>query len=374
MEFSNLYFKTNLSDEKYDKTECLSSNLFDDSLIIKGEDLFDKELNNIFTDNKFLETNNEINEENENKIINNNSKKVDFDNTNKAIDKSKKVELQLKRNRESARKGRLRKKEYIQNLIKENNYLKNKYKLILNIIHNCPKCKEEFLSKINNNIRIDENEKEIFNGKSDMFMVTKEPKINNKKKFLFLTAITIISLINLCNIPLIIINNNKSNDKNNEYFRNLKSIKEQNILINKLSTNNGDNEALMIHFSEFYSLTKREKVENIKDVKKIANENIRIFHENQINIDQINRDNVGECIKCMVELDKKSIKLGGDEFTFYLANRHLTKFFSNNTEDGIFPQINFDENSRKYESFSKFLALRCKILAYSISDIYSEKL
>ena len=221
---------------------------------------------------------------------------------------------------------------------------------------------------------MNEKEKEKYNIKCDMFMVSKEPAMNNKKKFIFLTAITIISIINIFNIPLNTINNNKSIYKNNEYIRNLKSIKEQNLLINKLSLNNGDNEALMIYFAEFYSFTKREKVENIKDIKKYANKNIKIFHENQINIDQISRKNAGECIKCMVEVDKKSIKLGGDEFTFYLANRHLSKFFRNNSEDGIFPVINFDENSQKYESFSKFFALRCKILAYSINDLYSEKL
>ncbi len=75
----------------------------------------------------------------------------------------------------------------------------------------------------------------------------------------------------------------------------------------------------------------------------------------------------------MVEVDKNSIKLGGDEFTFYLANRHLSKFFVNNT-DGVFPEINFDENNKKYDSFSKFYALKCKILAYSINELYSQKI
>ena len=60
----------------------------------------------------------------------------------------------------------------------------------------------------------------------------------------------------------------------------------------------------------------------------------------------------------MVEVDKKSIKLGGDEFTFYLSNRYLSIYFRNNSEDGIFPEIKFDENIQKYESFSKFFSLR----------------
>ena len=143
-----------------------------------------------------------------------------------------KIELKLKRNRESARNGRLRKKEYIQNLIKENNCLKNKYEYKLNIINKCPKCKEEFLSKYDNHIKMNENEKEKekYNDKCDMLMVSKEPAMNNKKKFIFLTAITIISIINIFNISLDTINNNKSIYKNNEYIRNLKTIKEQNLL------------------------------------------------------------------------------------------------------------------------------------------------
>ena len=166
---------------------------------------------------------------------------------------------------------------------------------------------------------------------------------------------------------------------NNNYNQNYTIIdnfkNDKNILINKLSTTNGDNEALYIHLAEFYSITKREKI-NLKkiDFKQETNKNIKVFHENQINIDQISQNNLNDCVKCVVEVDKKSIKLGGDEFTFYLANRHLSKFFENNNQDGIFPKINFNENSKKYDSFSKFFALKCKILAYSINDLYSEKI
>ncbi len=164
-----------------------------------------------------------------------------------------------------------------------------------------------------------------------------------------------------------------------EYLRNLNenyTIEERynntsNILINKLSTSNGDKEALYIHLAEFYSITKREKITNKSNLEKEKDKNIKIFQENQI--DQINENNVNDCVKCMVEVDKNSIKLGGDEFTFYLANRHLSKFFVNNT-DGVFPEINFDENNKKYDSFSKFYALKCKILAYSINELYSQKI
>ena len=404
MECPHLYLNTNNINELYDKAEPFSLNV-NDTLMIKenNTNLF----NDILKDNKFLKINEEINdkefnfinywkiieEEEGQKNINNtndfllksekekllNSKKIFFDDSTKINEDSLKRQLHLKQNRESARDGRLRKKEYIQNLIKENNILKKKFKILLDIIHKCPKCKNEFYSKKENNSNIIQtNETEDDNGLLD----DNESKIPNKKKVLFLTAITIISIINLFNIPLNIKNpNNKIN-----FLRNLKNNfkmnytieekynKDQTLLINKLSTNNGDNEALYIHLSEFYSITKREKIINQNELEKDLNTSIKVFHENQINIDQISQKKAKECVKCVVEIEKNSIKLGGDEFTFYLANRHLSKFFGNNSEDGIFPKINFDENNRNHESFSKFFALKCKILAYSINNFYSEKI
>ena len=205
-----------------------------------------------------------------------------------------------------------------------------------------------------------------------------ETNIPNKKKVLFLTAVTIISMINIFIIPLNIKNFNKINLLRNLKNNKIYSIEEnynkgQNFLINKLSANNGDNEALYLNLAEFFSMTTREKIiQNEKEEE--FNKKIKIFHENQINLDQISQKKAKECINCAVEIDKNSIKLGGDEFTFYLVNKHLTKFFGNNCEDGVYPKLEFDENNRKYESFSKFFALKCKILGYSINNFYSEKI
>jgi len=404
MECSHLYLNSNNINELYDKAEAFSLNI-NDTLMIKENNT--NIFNDMLKDNKFMKINEEINDKEFNftnywkileedegqKNTNNindfllksekqkisNTKKIFFDDSTKINADSLKRQLHLKQNRESARDGRLRKKEYIQNLIKENNNLKNKFKMLLNIIHKCPKCKNEFYSKKENNYNnIKTNETEEDNGVLD----DNESKIPNKKKVLFLTAITIISIINLFNIPLNIKNFNKKvsllrNLKNNfnmNYTIEEKYNKNQTLLINKLSTNNGDNEALYIHLSEFYSITKREKIINQNELEKDLNTSIKVFHENQINIDQITQKKAKECVKCVVEIDKNSIKLGGDEFTFYLANRHLSKFFGNNSEDGIFPKINFDENNRKHESFSKFFALKCKILAYSINNLYSGKI
>ena len=50
-----------------------------------------------------------------------------------------------------------------------------------------------------------------------------------------------------------------------------------------------------------------------------------------------------------------------------------SKYFENN-KDGVFPKFNFDENAKKSKGFSKIFAIKCKILAYCINDLYSEKI
>ena len=46
----------------------------------------------------------------------------------------------------------------------------------------------------------------------------------------------------------------------------------------------------------------------------------------------------------------------------------------NNLEDGTLPEIEFDKEKLKSETFSKVFALRCKIIAYSINNIYTKKI
>ena len=381
--------KSNLLNDKYDKNEHFPWNISNSFCIkdFKENDNILLSINNEFTNKEFNSIDlfhslgkEEESQENEESLKSDketllNSKKIYSKDLNKSNEDDTKRQLKLKRNRESAKNGRLRKKEFIQNLIAEYNKLKIKYKKLLNIMHKCPKC-DKLLLKEENKEKYIESLNEPKNN-----LLNESNGISNKKKFLFTTAIAIISIINIFNIPLNIINYYKYNDNyiKNDYLRNLNSYQNftyednKNYLLNKLNSSNDDNEALYIHFSEYYSLTKREKIiDKQLDLKKELNKNIKVFQENQINIDQISHSNARKCVKCVVEIDKKSIKMGGDEFTFYLAHRYLSKFFSNNNEDGIFPKINFEEN--KNNSFNKIFALKCKILSYSINDLYSGKL
>ena len=395
METINLDDKDNhLVNNNFDKIDPISLNI-NESLIMKN--------NNLFNDNISLKEKNEVNEKEFN-IINffqsfeegedrknvieslrseretlSNSKKIMSNDLNKLNEEEMKKQLKLKRNRESAKDGRLRKKEYIQNLINENNYLKIKNKNLLNIICQCPKCMENYEKNQENN--------DTLNYECEDNLLKDANNNSNKKKFLFATILAVISIINIFNIPFNIMNyyNIFYNGKI-EYLRNLNNFNqnytleerynnENNYIINKLSTPNGDNEALFIHLAEFYSLTKRKKIGNQNKVEEEINKNIQIFHENQINIDQLSQTNATKCVKCVVEINRNSVKIGGDELTFYLADRYLTTFFGNTSEDGVFPDLNFNEAKKKSsKSFSKILALKCKILGYSINDLFSEKI
>lgn len=197
---------------------------------------------------------------------------------------------------------------------------------------------------------------------------------SNKKKFLFTTIIAIISIINIFNIPFNIKNYYNSIDKfKTEDLRYLNTFEEKfkkggkDYIINKLSTSNKENETLFIHLAEFYSLAKSQRIEKEMKLEEEVDKNIQIFQENKINIDQMGKTNVTQCVKCVVEINKNSIKMGGDEFTFYLADKYLTNYVANTSDGGIFSKI-------KPKAFSKFFALKCKIIAYSVNDIFYEKI
>ena len=386
----NLFSKfAHLNTEIEDKNDNLSWNITD-SLNLKENYLND---NNLLAENNiFVETfipNNNFDEDDDKKFIKNKleNEKFDIYNNEKqtANEEEIKRNLKLKRNREIAKEVRKRKKEYFENLINDYNILKFKYKNILKIINKCPKCFEKY-----NNFSIN-------NDKNNNNQIIYEPhnniikdgqRFSNKKKLLFLTAIasiTIISFINILNIPLNIMNyykfieNNKNDylrNLNNNYYHNFSYDKSNSLLLNKLNSSNGDNEALYIHFAEYYYLTKEseKKIKQKHELKEELNKNIQIIKESEINSNHINLDFAKNCVKCVVEIDKRSIKMNGDELTFYFADRRLTKFFENNIGEGIFPQFNFEENNKNSKTFSKIFAVKCKILAYCINDLFSEKI
>ena len=156
MESNNLYSKNNIINTLYNKTDILTWNI-SDPLIIKEDNINNINHNNILLEssyNEIIDKNiNTIdilksfdNEEQKNitdsflkseKDTLSNSNKIFLGDLTKIHNKDLKKQLKLKRNRESAKNARTRKKLYIQNLILENKYLKTKYNNLLNIINKC---------------------------------------------------------------------------------------------------------------------------------------------------------------------------------------------------------------------------------------------
>ena len=348
MEESNLYTKMNFLNPQKNYAEKLNHFSLDinESLYsINKDDKYISTENNDFIDNYYNFDEDEI-------IKNSNINEKN--NINK--DEMKK-QLRLKRNRESAKEGRLRKKIYIENLINKINELQFQNSLLLNIILKCPNCKDEYRKEIDKNNQLKNN-----------YILNNDNSISKKSKLLFMTTITLLSILNLFNI--FSFSQQPSKFKNE---RHLSSNDQGEFLINKLKSKN-EEDALFIHFAEYYSLTTREKVNFNYDLNNEVNKNVKIYNYNKFNINKINQTNAQECVKCVVEVDKNSIKIGGDELTFYLVDRLLSKNFENNLEDGLFPEIDFEEWNQKSEKFSKVFALKCKIIGYSINNVYTQKI
>ena len=348
MEDSSFYSRLNFLNPQKNNKEKLNHFSLD---INESFYSINKEDKYISTDNNDYIDNFENNKEDE-LIQNLNTNEKNINNKDEI-----KKQLRLKRNRESAKEGRLRKKMYIENLINKINELQIQNSLLLNIISKCPNCKAEYLKGMEKNNQLKNN-----------FILNDDNSNSNKSKLIFMTTITLLFILNLFNI--ISFSQQPSKLKRE---RNL-SIKDQGeILINKLKSKN-EEDALFIHLAEYYSLTTREKVKYDYDINNEINKNIKIYNYNKLNVNKINQTNAQECVKCVVEVDKNSIKIGGDELTFYLVDRLLSKNFSNNLEDGLFPEIDFKEWNKKSETFSKVFALKCKIIGYSINNLYTQKI
>ena len=354
MDDSSLYSKINFLNSQTDQRE----NLTHFSLDIQNSFYNSFTNNDKYLSTKYNEFDNKSFFSNDFENIFKEEKETNFNNANVSNKEDVKKQLRLKRNRESAKEGRLRKKNYIENLINELKELRFQNSILLKTISKCPKCKEEYEKEKKNNEEKKENNYILSDGSS----------FSKRTKVLFMTAITFISILNILNI----FSFNQGAFKIRE-LRNLSVKKQSEILLNKIKSENEEN-ALLIHLAEFYSLTTREKVDGNNDLNNEVNKNIKIYNNDTFNVNTINQTKAQNCVKCMVEIDKNSIKMGGDEFTFYLVDRSLSKNFMNNLEDGLFPELNFEKENKKSETFSKLFALRCKIIAYSMNNIYSENI
>ena len=248
----------------------------------------------------------------------------------------------LKKNAESAKRARQRKKELMNNLIQENIKLKSEIKELKKILENkiCDKCKSKvFHSKI-----------EINNNNNNIF---------NKKKIFFFSTMTLSFILLIFFILNISINQKTSNSIRNLNFisNELSNYKYADLEIQNLTL-----ASMHILFGDYYSLIKN-------NYKFLYNENniiysfqnkgkVRILKENEITEDL----NIENCKDCIVELNQddvvvKKSKSGIFSFKIILTPKKINidgnDFDINSGKNGL-PIISYEIDCSSF-GFSKNL-------------------
>ena len=181
--YSNLSFLNPQKSNK-EKLNHFSLDINESFYSMNKDDKYISTENNEYINNYFNFDDFENNKEDE--LINN------FNINEKNINKDEmKKQLRLKRNRQSAKEGRLRKKIYIENIMNKINELQMQNSLLLNIISKCHNCKDEYRKEIENNNQMKNN-----------YILNNDNSNSKKSKLLFMTTITLLSILNLFNISL----------------------------------------------------------------------------------------------------------------------------------------------------------------------------
>ena len=190
MEETNKLSKINFINPQYD----LGENLSHFSLDIINDSFYSSFIKGKFSSTDNLDNDNNFNlydfedildKEKEKEKISNISNENKINIINK---EEMKRQLRLKRNRESAKEGRLRKKIYFENLINQLNELQIQNSILLKVISKCSHCEEEYSKEL---------EKEKNDIKNNNYILSDKKAVPKKSKLLFMTAIALISLFNI---------------------------------------------------------------------------------------------------------------------------------------------------------------------------------
>ena len=289
-----------LENNQYNKKNILDNDSIDDCSLNK------KTKNPIsFENTNYSQLNISLNEKNENEL---------------------KKKNKLKRNAESARKSRLRKKELMSNLIQENVKLKLEIKELRKIIENkiCEKCR-----------------KKIYGEKQENKIELKTNNNNNKKKlFLFSTFLSLMILI-MYSFPI----KNKSNILRNLMDKSQYSSEPKYI---NLEIQNLTLASMHILFGDYYSLVKRKNF--------LYNENNIIYSfKNQGKVRVLKEDEITEnlepkdCEDCIVELNQEDVIIKKNETGKIQFKIIITPKINNNIDKSIISyEIDCTGFSRNY--------------------------
>ena len=251
----------------------------------------------------------------------------------------------LKKNAESARKTRQRKKLEIEYLINENKKLKN---IIFELENQrtllCEQCKK----KLN-----------IENNKKILFQVSSQ-KNQNFNTFQNRNIFTIISIIITC-IFLIFNVSNISKIKKPKYTRNLSLFETKNNIFemsnNEIKHINLTYNKFYITLGDYYSIITKKNFLFDKTAVKflLKNEGIRYLSE-----DDFFNNNITNCINCIVELGKNNIQYDPikiNRFKLFFYPKDVIHYNGNQ---------NFENNKdEKGNIFQTYFEIDCLAFGYS---------
>ena len=289
----------------FDENNETNNYLFKEISFEQKDSIYDEK--NFFIDKIFTQSN-----EKEDIFDLKNENNFDWENseeTNKNLNKKRNIskrEEKLKKNAESQRKTRERKKELMNKLIEENMKLKSEIHELKKIIVSqiCHKCKKEILEK-----------KEI----ETKNIKTNNNLTNNKRKLLLFSTFSITIIFVLLSFNPI--EKIKQLRNLNESYEDIFNVKYENLEIRNFTL-----ALIYILFGDYYSLVKRKNF--------LYNENniiysfknkgkVRIVKERDLSINLDEKD----CEDCIVELEQNNVVLKksskGFQFKLILSPKRI---------------------------------------------------
>ena len=282
----------------FDENNETNNYLFKEISFEQKDSIYDEK--NFFIDKIFTQSN-----EKEDIFDLKNENNFDWENseeTNKNLNKKRNIlkrDEKLKKNAESQRKTRERKKELMNKLIEENMKLKSEIHELKKIIVSqiCHKCKKEIETK---NIKTNNN------------------LTNNKRKLLLFSTFSITIIFVLLSFNPI--EKIKQIRNLNESYEDIFNVKYENLEIRNLTL-----ASIYILFGDYYSLVKRKNfLYNENNIYSFKNKGkVRIVKERDLSIN-LNEKDYEDCI---VELEQNNVVLKksskGFQFKLILSPKRI---------------------------------------------------
>jgi len=264
------------------------------------------------------------------------------DETINKSDNKENLLLKKKRNAESAKRARQRRKFKYNNLIEENKKLKNDIENIMKKLHLClcKECKKKINFPINT-FKISQN--------------------TFKKKVIFTitSMVTLIYLIvnfsNLTNLTYSIIKNSQIE------FRKLLNYPSFSYSEKELKNINLTTDGIYLKLGDYYSIINKKKyfLNTDENIYNFFNKGIKFINENELDIN----NTIHNCKNCLIQLEKNQLDFDEKNRLIFSIFIKPNKIIRKKLE------INFENN----ENNVTFFEIHCLGLGYSTHNLSNNK-